>query len=123
MAGLSNTGKANMLTGLTAAALFASLHSADTGTTGLNEITGGSPAYARKGITWRAAGVPTAGQVSNSVAITFDVPPATTVGWIGYWTLATGGVYQGGYALSASEVYTGQGTYAIAIDGIVETQA
>ena len=35
---------------------FASAHTADPGATGiLNELTGGSPAYARKAITWAAA--------------------------------------------------------------------
>jgi hypothetical protein len=122
MAGLSNAGKAAMLTGLTGVALYASLHTADPGTTGTSEITGGAPAYARLGITWRAAGVPTAGQVSNSAAMTFNVPPSTSIGWIGYWSAVTAGTYEGGYALSAVEAFTGQGTYTIAIDAIVETQ-
>jgi hypothetical protein len=109
MAGLSNAGKAAMLTGLTGVALYASLHTADPGTTGTSEITGGAP-------------VPTAGQVSNSAAMTFNVPPSTSIGWIGYWSAVTAGTYEGGYALSAVEAFTGQGTYTIAIDAIVETQ-
>lgn len=38
------------------------------------EATGGSPAYARKAVTWAAA---TGGQKSNSAPLTFDVPAGT----------------------------------------------
>lgn len=38
------------------------------------EATGGSPAYARQAVTW---GTPAAGQVSNTNAMTIDVPAGT----------------------------------------------
>jgi hypothetical protein len=59
----------------------ASLHTAFPGTTGASEVTGGSPAYARKTITINSA---VGGSRSLNAAVTFDVP-ATTVRWIGYW--------------------------------------
>lgn len=63
----------------------ASLHSGFPGATGANEVSGGSPAYARKGVTFGAA---SGGFRSLSAAVTFDVP-ATTVRWVGYWNTST----------------------------------
>jgi hypothetical protein len=62
-----------------------SLHTAYPGTTGTNEVSGGTPAYARKAITLFAA---SGGQRVNSTTINFDVP-ATTVRWVGAWNGAT----------------------------------
>lgn len=49
-----------------------SLHTDDPGTTGANELTGGSPAYARKTITWVSDGA----GLYHSDVMTFDVPSA-----------------------------------------------
>jgi hypothetical protein len=54
---------------------------------GGNEVTGGSPAYARKSITWSAA---SAGSKSISAAQTFDVP-ATTVRAVALYDASTAG--------------------------------
>lgn len=67
---------------------FGSLHTAYS-TTGANEVTGGSPAYARKALTWGAA-------ASGSKALaatlpTWDVPAGTTVAWWGGWDAVTSG--------------------------------
>lgn len=77
------TTKNNMLDGQTINA--ASLHSAFPGTTGTNELSGGSPAYAQKTITVNAA---SGGQRLLNAAVTFDVP-ASTVRWVGFWNSAT----------------------------------
>jgi hypothetical protein len=71
---------------------YASLHSAYSAT-GANELTGGSPAYARELITWAAA----AGEAvsSSSIAAAFNVPASSTVAWVGIWSAATGGVFGG----------------------------
>lgn len=88
---------------------FASLHTADPGTTGASEASGGSPAYARKSITWSAAA---SGSKASSNSPVFDVP-AGTYGWFGVWSAVSGGTFKGGGALSASEVYAAQGTYTL----------
>lgn len=75
-----------------------SLHTADPGTTGTNEATGGSPAYARKQTTWAAGSAD--GVVSGS-AVSFDVP-AGSYSHIGVWSAATSGTFIGGFALSTS---------------------
>lgn len=70
---------------------FASLHTAYS-TTGTNEVTGGSPAYARKAITWNTA---SSGSKLSSSSPTFDVPGSTTVAYVGLWSLASGGTFAG----------------------------
>lgn len=70
---------------------FGSLHSGYPGTTQANEISGGSPAYARKALTFGSAGTPSAGIKVTNADATFDVPAGTTVRWIGYSTALTSG--------------------------------
>ena len=113
---LSDSGRNNAVNGLTTAVTYLSLHTADPSTTGTAEVTGGTPAYARKPVTWGAA---TAGTKSVSAAVTFDVPGSTTVTHFGCWTAATGGTFQGSDVLRdetdtpKSETFGGQGTYTL----------
>lgn len=107
---LSNNGKHVMLDALAAVAVYVSLHTGSPSTTGANEVSGGSPAYARKSMTWNAA---SGGALDNSNAPVFDVPAGTTVSHFGLWSAATAGTFYGGDALSASESFTGQGTYTL----------
>ena len=92
-------------------AAYVSLHTADPGTTGASEATGGSPAYARKPVTFTAGSVD--GIVSGT-AVVFDVP-AGTYTHIGLWDLATGGTFRGGAALPSSFVAAGQDAVAAAV--------
>jgi hypothetical protein len=66
---------------------FLSLHTAFPPAGG-NEVTGGSPAYARKSITWSAAA---AGAKSISAAVTFDIPAGTTVRAVANYDASTAG--------------------------------
>lgn len=67
-----------------------SLHTAYSAT-GTNEVTGGTPAYARKAVTMAAA----SGRArASSSAPVFDVPAGTTVRFVGIWTNA-GTVFRG----------------------------
>lgn len=76
---------------------LASLHTAYSAS-GANEVTGGSPAYAKKAITMAAAA---ARARSASTAPVFDVP-VTTVRFIGLWTNA-GTVFRGMFANGGTE--------------------
>lgn len=105
----STLGKNAMLNALGALAGFVSLHTGDPGDNGANEISGGSPAYARKAGTWNAA---SGGSLDNSNAPVFDVPAATTVSWVGFWSLASGGVFYGA-ANVTDKVFANQGTYTL----------
>lgn len=106
---LNNNGKHVMLDALAGVATFVSLHTADPGTTGTSEATGGSPAYARKSCTWNAAA---GGNLDNSNAPVFDVP-AGTYTHFGLWSAVTAGTFYGGAALSASETFAAQGQYTL----------
>jgi hypothetical protein len=61
------------------------------------EISGGSPAYARKAVTWVASA---AGIIRPNADLTFDIPAVT------------GGTAYGGADLT-NEVFGGQGTYKL----------
>lgn len=83
------------------------------------ELTGGSPAYARKAITWTAAA---AGTIRPNANLTFDIPAGVTVGgWRGY-TALSGGTDHGGEDLT-QEAFAAQGQYTLlaANTGILHT--
>jgi hypothetical protein len=88
---------------------YASLHTANPGDTGANEVSGGSPAYARKAINWNAA---TGGTIDDSTAPVFDVPAGTTVAFVGLWDALTVGNFLG-YADVTDEAFAAQGTYTV----------
>jgi hypothetical protein len=67
---------------------YMSLHTDYPGTTQANEVAGGSPAYARKAITFASA---SGGSKASSNSQVFDVPAGTSVKWIGYSTASTSG--------------------------------
>ena len=108
---LSTVGKNVALTEIGATYGFAAAYTGDPGATGiLNEVTGGSPAYARKAITW---GTASGGSIALVATFpTFDIPSGTTVSYIGIWTLASGGTYGGCWDVT-DEVFAGQGTYTL----------
>lgn len=89
------------------APITASLHTADPGNTGASEVTGGTPAYARKAITFAAA---SAGSKAASTQPVFDVPAGTTVAWVGFWDATPAFV---GSANVTDEVFAAQGTYTL----------
>jgi len=107
--GYSTAAKNSMLDHLGTEVVYASLHSADPGDSGTNEISGGSPAYARKAITWNAA---TGGSMDDSNTPVFDVPASTTVAFVGFWSAVSGGTFYGSADVT-NEVFTAQGTYTL----------
>ncbi|WP_438354107.1 phage tail fiber protein [Microbacterium sp. CJ88] len=100
-----NASKEAAILAVKSGATHASIHTAAAGTTGASEATGGSPAYARKAITW------TDGASDGSTAgsqVTFDVPSGSYVE-IGFWTALTGGTFLGSIPLSSIAVLGSQG--------------
>lgn len=67
---------------------FLSLHTDFPGQNQANEITGGSPAYARKAVTFASAA---SGSKASSDSQAFDVSASSTVRWIGYSDAVTAG--------------------------------
>lgn len=86
---------------------YLSAHTADPGSTGANEVTGGSPAYARKAATWSA---PSGGAITASV--TFDIPASTTVAFVGGWDAVTAGNFRD-KATITSQTFSSQGQYVV----------
>lgn len=116
--GLNAGGKALMLSGFTAGALYVSLHTGDAGTNGANEVAGGT--YIRKSASW---GSPAAGTVANTAAVVINVPANTTIKVAGYWSAATNGTFYGSRALDADQTFGTAGTYTIAIGNLTEAIA
>lgn len=106
---LVDAAKNLMLDELAAVAVFASLHTADPGTNGANEVSGGSPAYARKAITWNAAA---SGALDNNANPVFDVPAGTTITHVGLWSASTAGTFYGSFDIT-DEAFGAQGTYTL----------
>ena len=77
------------------------------------ELTGGSPAYARRAVTWTAV---VTGLIRPTTDLAFDIPAGVTVGgWRGYSAL-TAGTEFGGQNLT-NETFAGQGTYTLLAAG------
>lgn len=80
----NDKGKNNACSGITGVVTHVGIHTLTDPGTGTDanagEATGGSPAYARKAVSWSAAG---SGTQSNSGSLTFDVPAGT----YGFFTL------------------------------------
>lgn len=96
---------------------FVSLHTADPGTTGASEVSGGS--YARVAVAW---GTASGGSVSNSGAVAINLPASTTATYFGLWSASTVGTYYIGGALSPSVTTGGTaGTVTIAAGQLTVT--
>ena len=103
---ITTDGKNEGLDALAALADYAALFSDDAATT---EISGGTPAYARKALTWGAA---SGGVVAITNEPEFDVPAGATVRAVGFMTLLTGGVLLA-YHNVTDESFGAQGTYTL----------
>jgi hypothetical protein len=78
----------------------------------LTELTGGSPAYARKAITYAAAAARVVDDSTNGV--TFDIPAGSGVMYIGRFSASTAGTCHSADVANPQEpTYAGQGTYTV----------
>lgn len=80
-----------------------SAHTGDPGTTGANEVTGGT--YAREQTTWGASA--SGDQTGSQVSI--NIPGGTTVTHWGVWSAVSGGTFIGGFEISPSEGFGADG--------------
>lgn len=100
-----------MATAYGAAAPYGALFTGDPGVAdaATNEVTGGSPAYARKALNWG-----TAATSAITGTATFDVPSGTTVTYFGVTVLGTAGVANVRDSVAVtSQAFASQGTYAV----------
>ena len=75
---------------------YLSAHSADPGTTGASELSGGG--YARQAIVF---GSPSGGAIANNAAIAIPNAGSTAVNHLGVWSASTAGTYLGGLVLAS----------------------
>ena len=109
MAIQTSTQKNTLASSYIGAALYAAVYTTAPGGSAGTEPSGGSPAYARKLISW---GSPTAGVVSGTC--TFDIPTGTSLVGAGVHTAVTAGTYLDGVAVT-SQAFASQGTYALTL--------
>jgi hypothetical protein len=110
--GFTNAAKNAALDGIGSAASYLSFHTADPGSTGTSEVTGGT--YARVQTTWGAASA--AAKTGSQVAA--NIPAGTTITYWGLWTASSGGTFYNGKLLllpdnttPAPESFGSAGTY------------
>lgn len=97
MTDLVDAAKNLSLDELAGAITHISLHSAYPGTGGANELTGGSPAYARQAVTWDASAL---GVLETAAPLdTFDVAAGSSVAFAGFWSASTAGTFYGSVTL------------------------
>ncbi len=94
----TNATKETAALAVTALGGYISLHTGDPSTTGANEATGGSPAYARKLTTWTGGG--SDGVVAGS-EVTIDLA-AGTYTHFGVWTAVSAGTFIGGGSITST---------------------
>lgn len=106
MAGLNDTALNLMANALAAAATHASLHTADPGTTGLNETTA-----ARQPIAWDAAAN---GDLSLTGTEAFTGGAASgACTYVGLWSAVSGGTFYGGFPLTGDQTFNASGEYTL----------
>jgi hypothetical protein len=88
---------------------FGALYSTVPGAAAGTELTGGTPAYARKALTWSA---PANGVITATA--TFDVASGSTVAGAGIHSAVTAGTYTDGTGVT-SQTFASQGTYALTL--------
>lgn len=107
MAIQTTTEKNSLATKYGTDAAYGALYTTAPGASAGTEPSGGSPAYARKALSWSSA---SGGVVTASA--TFDVPTSTTIVGVGLHTAVTAGTYLDG-ATVTSQAFSSQGTYTV----------
>lgn len=103
----TTTQKNTLATAYGNAATYGAVYTTTPGGSAGTEPSGGSPAYARKALTWGSA---SGGVIS--VTATFDIPASTTLVGAGVHTAVTAGTYLDGCTVT-SQAFSSQGTYAL----------
>ena len=108
MAIQTNQQKENLAVAYGTNATYGAVYTSAPGGTAGTEPSGGSPAYARKALSW------TAGTVDGVVTATavFDIPSGTTIVGAGVHTAVTAGTYLDGTSVT-SQAFASQGTYTV----------
>lgn len=103
----------NAVTGWVTSSAFFNANTADPGTTGANEVSGGT--NARVALAWASA---SGGAIANSGALSVNIPASTSVSFFSDWSLITAGVYQQGGALGTTLTFTTAGVLTVAVGAL-----
>lgn len=95
-----------------------SLHTADPGATGTNEVTGGG--YARQTLNLDPAA---SGVAAAPSTLSFTGPASGAATHFGYWTALTGGTFKGGGALTGDQAFNAAGAYDVTAATVTATAA
>src|SRR5690242_1246985 len=104
-----------MLDELDASITHASIHTADPGATGADEVSGGS--YQRQPIVWQDA---TGGTKTITGTLNFQIPAGTTITHVGTWSAVSGGTFRGGGLLAEPATYVVSGAYVLVLSAVTE---
>jgi hypothetical protein len=99
-----------------AAAPYGAIFGSDPGTAGAatGEITGGSPAYARKAVSWGSAATSGSTAVVTSASTQFDMPSGSTAAYGGVCASSVAGTADvRDSAAVTSQPFSSQGTYTV----------
>lgn len=89
-----------------------SLHTADPGADGTaNEVTGGTPAYARQSITGANLDTVSGGEITLATDIEFDGPDNGDCPWVGLWT--AGDAWLGGFEIIGDGEFSADGKFIL----------
>lgn len=95
------------------AVLYMSLHTADPGSSGASELSGGS--YTRQQVSFSA---PSGGTASNAATLSFTGLPAATITHASLWDALTSGNFRQSGALAAPQTVSAGNTLQFAAGGI-----
>lgn len=104
---LNDTALDAMLDHLDTLITHVSAHTADPGTTGTSEVTGGS--YARQSITFAAS---SAGNLNSSNTPVIPIPAGTTITHLGLWSALSAGTFYGSVDIT-DETFGSAGNYTV----------
>jgi hypothetical protein len=91
-----------------AAATYGSVYTTAPGASQGTEPSGGSPAFARKALSWGSS----SGGVVSTTGTVFDIPSGTTIVGAGVHSAVTAGTYYDGGSVT-SQAFASQGTYTV----------
>src|SRR4051794_21296325 len=99
--------RAKLADAYAAAAAFGTVYTTVPGATAGTEPSGGSPAFARKPLTWSAIG-----SNPTTASPTFDIPAGTSAAGAGVHSALTAGTYYDGTTVTP-QTFASQGTYTV----------
>lgn len=118
MSGLTNAELQIIGDGLETRLVWMSLHNADPGTTGANEITGGG--YARQAVTMTSDAD---GDLTLDATASFSGPASEPVHSVGFWSANSAGTFRAGFPRTGDATFSTGGAYNVTSGTITGTSS